>query len=601
MADRKNSGSNDSRSSNLKLEDNSKIAVIGGGPAGSFFSYFVLDMAGRLGLNLQVDIYEPKEFSRDGPAGCNMCGGIISESLVQILAAEGINLPSTVVQRGIDSYIMHTDAGSVRIDTPLHESRIAAVHRGQGPKGSINPQWESFDAYLLDKAIRQGAHHIKEKVEEVDWIDERPGVRTKEADFRSYDLLTVAAGVNTPLLKKFEKLSIDFTPPEITRTAICEYHFGEEVVSKHLGSSMHVFLLNIPRMKFAAIIPKKDYVTVCLLGEKIDSDLLDAFLNSAEVKNCMPEGWDPNSTACRCAPKMNIGPAKNPYSDRIVFIGDSGASRLYKDGIGAAYRTSKAAATTVIFNGISKENFADNYIPECKSIQFDNNLGKIIFAMTELVQKMQFSKRAILRMVSSEKAKSARRRNMSNILWDTFTGSAPYKSIFLRALKPTFLIGLLGSLAASIIPRLHIFVKGGESSSSDNLGKIYQDGEIIIHEGDTGVHMYVIQSGEVEVVRFIDGKDVRLAILYESDFFGEMALFEKVTRSTTIRALGETRVLTVDKNTFLKRVQSDPSMAFRIVQKMSGRIREVNTQLSRIKAVDRRNWDKRSRSQTAVR
>ncbi len=601
MADRKNSGSNDSISSNLKLEDNSKIAVIGGGPAGSFFSYFVLDMAGRLGLNLQVDIYEPKEFSRDGPAGCNMCGGIISESLVQILAAEGINLPSTVVQRGIDSYIMHTDAGSVRIDTPLHESRIAAVHRGQGPKGSINPQWESFDAYLLDKAIRQGAHHIKEKVEEVDWIDERPGVRTKEADFRSYDLLTVAAGVNTPLLKKFEKLSIDFTPPEITRTAICEYHFGEEVVSKHLGSSMHVFLLNIPRMKFAAIIPKKDYVTVCLLGEKIDSDLLDAFLNSAEVKNCMPEGWDPNSTACRCAPKMNIGPAKNPYSDRIVFIGDSGASRLYKDGIGAAYRTSKAAATTVIFNGISKENFADNYIPECKSIQFDNNLGKIIFAMTELVQKMQFSKRAILRMVSSEKAKSARRRNMSNILWDTFTGSAPYKSIFLRALKPTFLIGLLGSLAASIIPRLHIFVKGGESSSSDNLGKIYQDGEIIIHEGDTGVHMYVIQSGEVEVVRFIDGKDVRLAILYESDFFGEMALFEKVTRSTTIRALGETRVLTVDKNTFLKRVQSDPSMAFRIVQKMSGRIREVNTQLSRIKAVDRRNWDKRSRSQTAVR
>ena len=119
--------------SGLQLDDGSQIAVIGGGPAGSFFSYFLLDMAERVGIDIQVDIYEPKDFSRPGPGGCNHCGGVVHESLVQILAAEGINLPPTVVQRGIDSHILHMGVGSVRIETPLAEKRIGTVYRGGWP------------------------------------------------------------------------------------------------------------------------------------------------------------------------------------------------------------------------------------------------------------------------------------------------------------------------------------------------------------------------------------------------------------------------------------------------------------------------------------
>ena len=51
---------------------------------------------------------------------------------------------------------------------------------------------------------------------------------------------------------------------------------------------MHVFLLDIPRLEFAAIIPKGDYVTVCLLGEDIDAELMRDFLNAPEVKGCFP-------------------------------------------------------------------------------------------------------------------------------------------------------------------------------------------------------------------------------------------------------------------------------------------------------------------------
>ncbi len=137
---------------NLKLEDGVRVAVLGGGPAGSLFSYFFLDMAEMIGMDAVVDIYEYRDFSRLSPGGCNMCGGIISESLVQNLATDGINLPPKVVQRGIDSYILHMDVGDVTIETPVHEKRIASVYRGSGPRDNKENRWVSFDGYLLNLA-----------------------------------------------------------------------------------------------------------------------------------------------------------------------------------------------------------------------------------------------------------------------------------------------------------------------------------------------------------------------------------------------------------------------------------------------------------------
>lgn len=116
------------------------------------------------------------------------------------------------------------------------------------------------------------------------------------------------------------------------------------------------------------------------------------------------------------------------------------------------------------------------------------------------------------------------------------------------------------------------------------LGKTYRNGEVVVRQGESGDCMYVIQAGQAEVLQEKDGKEVRLAVLGEEDVFGEMALFEREVRSATVRALGDVRVLTVDKKTFLRRIQEDPSLAFRILQKMSHRIRQSNTELVRIKA-----------------
>lgn len=119
--------------------------------------------------------------------------------------------------------------------------------------------------------------------------------------------------------------------------------------------------------------------------------------------------------------------------------------------------------------------------------------------------------------------------------------------------------------------------------STGELGKTYQDGEIIIREGEAGDRMYVVQSGRVAVTRTVQDREIHIAELGKEDVFGEMALFERESRSATVRAVGPARVLSVDKKTFLRRVHEDPSLAYRVLQQMSRRIRATDAALAELK------------------
>ena len=570
-----------SQPSQLSLENGSRVAVMGSGPAGSFFSYFFLETAARAGLDAHLDIYEPKDFYRPGPTGCNMCGGIISESLVQVLSTEGINLPPTVVQRGIESYVLHMDVGAVRIEAAGREKRIAAVHRGAGPRTLVKKKWDGFDGHLLKLAEAKGAHVIHERVEKITWEAGKPRLGVKSGQSEPYDLLVAAVGVNGPAMKLFEGMNPPITPPGTTKTFISEFLLGEEMIETFLGSSMHVFLLNLPRLEFAALIPKGEYVTLVLLGKDVDKELVASFLEAPEVKECFPPGWTVPADYCRCFPSINILGSPRPFADRLVFIGDSGESRLYKDGIGGAYRTAKAACKTAVFEGVSAEDFRRHYLPVCRALHIDNQIGKVIFTATTLIQRLRFTRRGLLRMVANEQRSQAGARRMSGVLWDTFTGSAPYRDVFQRTLNPLFFGRFLGEIALGFFPAQG----GGKSKESQmnlgELGKIYRSGEVIIRQGEVGDCMYVIQSGRAEVVQEAGGQQVRLAELQDGDFFGEMALFEKDVRSATVRPLGDVRVLTIDRKMFLRKIHEDPSLAYRVMQKMSHRIRQLNEDLGR--------------------
>ncbi|MBF0461834.1 MAG: hypothetical protein HQL87_10595 [Magnetococcales bacterium] len=230
----------------MELTNGHKIAVIGGGPAGSFTAYHLLNLSQRIGLHIEVDIYEPKQFTLPGASGCNHCGGVISETLVQMLAMEGITLPPGVIMSTISSYTLHTESGFVRVGTILQEMRIATVFRGGGPKPPTLQDISSFDDFLLQKACALGARHLPERVMEIRRDGDRPQVIGKSGRTMTYDFLVGATGIAGSATIPFEKMAIGYRPPPREASYICEFFLGSEAVETCIGHDMHIFFLNMP-------------------------------------------------------------------------------------------------------------------------------------------------------------------------------------------------------------------------------------------------------------------------------------------------------------------------------------------------------------------
>ncbi len=431
--------------SSLELQDGANIAVIGGGPTGSFFSIFALKMAKMIGTELNITIFDPKDFTKDGPGGCNRCGGIISELLVQTLAVEGISLPDSVIRKGINSYVLHTNRGEVNIDTPGLEKTIATVYRGGGPKGMALGDKESFDNFLLKQAVAEGAVHKPVRIDHIE-NRSRPVLFSKGSEVMKADLVVGAFGVNSTAAKIFEGMDFGYKEPPTVTAAICELKMGEEAVGEYFGNSIHLFLLPDKGIKFAAMVPQGAYVSLCILGKDLSAKKVDDFLAKPVVKAVLPKNGA-YQVECRCLPKMNVGAPRRPFTDRIVMCGDAGSTRLFKDGLGAAYLMGKAAAKTVVFQGVGEKDFRNGYYPVYKDIIVDNFVGRYLYLITDIYRKNGILTKALVETVRKEQAGPNAGKPLSSMLWDMFTGNERYKRILPKALSPKMHINLWGQLA----------------------------------------------------------------------------------------------------------------------------------------------------------
>jgi len=112
-----------------------------------------------------------------------------------------------------------------------------------------------------------------------------------------------------------------------------------------------------------------------------------------------------------------------------------------------------------------------------------------------------------------------------------------------------------------------------------SLGKDYKDGDNIFEENSVGREMYIILTGKVKVIKEKEGVETTLATLEEGDFFGEMSLFDNNPRSATVKAMGNVKLLEINQKNFLKKISRDPSLAFRMLEKMSQRIRKTDDKI----------------------
>jgi len=435
------------KSNNLLLKNGSRIVIIGGGPAGSFFAHFAALHAKEAGIDLSIKIYDRKSFCQRGPRGCNMCAGVISENLFKSLEEEGINIAKHCVQRKIEGYCFQTQDESALLHHPVpgHVSKIVTVFRGNGPMKSSHEGNISFDDYLLNHVKEQGVEIIFEIVKDIRLPDRKGGPvklicggGDSGSEFEA-DLVVGAFGVNTGIMEKIGNMDFGYKPPKTVRTCQCEIMLSSDYIEKTFGNNIYVFALGKKELKFASITPKADYITVNLVGRKdlTRNNLID-FLNHPSVKKLMPEGWKIPENFCMCISKIPVTYAKHPYTDRVVVLGDASISRSYKSGIESAFNMAKLSAYTAFKNGVSKKSFVNGYFKPAKRLLVrDNFYGIMMLKINDYMSSQRQIANSHVNLMKSNKDKKTADQ-INEILWNMLTGNVPYKEIFFKAINPGF-------------------------------------------------------------------------------------------------------------------------------------------------------------------
>ena len=91
----------------------------------------------------------------------------------------------------------------------------------------------------------------------------------------------------------------------------------------------------------------------------------------------------------------------------------------------------------------------------------------------------------------------------------------------------------------------------------------------------------LIGSGDARLT-VIDGESALVDTMGAGDLFGEIAIVEQTARSSTVRARSHVKAITIDRTTFLRRVQEDPALALNILRVMAGRVRRLDTEIARL-------------------
>lgn len=117
--------------------------------------------------------------------------------------------------------------------------------------------------------------------------------------------------------------------------------------------------------------------------------------------------------------------------------------------------------------------------------------------------------------------------------------------------------------------------------------KVYEKDSVILMEHETGSALFVIVSGKVKVFRVSeDGREVILSILSESDFFGEMAILDGLTRSANVTAIEESEIFIIQRSEFLNLLYEHPEVSVCLLQELTKRLRAADMKIKSLSLKD---------------
>lgn len=420
------------------LKNNSKVGIIGAGPAGTLFALHLMRIGSEKGLVFDITIFDNKVFSDTGARGCNMCAGAISDTLFNNLTNLNVVIPENVLKDKVTGYFMHLkgETGLIAVDPSIS---IYTVFRSAGPVLSAE-KTRGFDQVLLDHAIKEGVRFVNQRVKKViagtkEKISLIFGEDEKEWEG---DLLVGAFGVNSRI---GEKLASGYKPPKCWSACQTEIEVPEDFSERTIRNKIHIFSTDHPNIKYIAFTPKGNVITVTAIGKNVKRVDVENALKEEAISLYLPVNY---SCKCHCHPKIPVTIARNPFSDRFVIIGDAAASRYLKNGIESAFFTSEWAASAALHHGLSSDDFKNHYYNKClKVFSRDNIYGKILFGIYDIFGNSGTISRININIIREEQEKSHDSKILSSVILHLFTGDAPYARILREAFRPKLFVSFI--------------------------------------------------------------------------------------------------------------------------------------------------------------
>ena len=137
-------------------------------------------------------------------------------------------------------------------------------------------------------------------------------------------------------------------------------------------------------------------------------------------------------------------------------------------------------------------------------------------------------------------------------------------------------------LSAVILSKIPIFNSLSPAELTNLAGlwtpRFLKQSDTLFCKGDTGSSMFIIEDGIIEIL--VPGKqqigDIRISVLHEGDFLGELSLIDGLPRTATAKAMEDCRLLEMKREDFIKFMMDRPSVAISMVSEIGKRLQATN-------------------------
>ncbi|MBI2899909.1 MAG: mechanosensitive ion channel [Planctomycetes bacterium] len=156
----------------------------------------------------------------------------------------------------------------------------------------------------------------------------------------------------------------------------------------------------------------------------------------------------------------------------------------------------------------------------------------------------------------------------------------PIRDVYLRRVKPEKGPDEMVALLKEVDILKPLDPKELEMLAEDLTSQLFARGEVIFRQGEPGSTFHIVKSGVIAVIiKGVDGVEAEVAQLKAGQYFGEMSLLTGDARSSTCKALEDTELLCLDRDSFAVLLRENPPIAQAISEIISARQTEAREKL----------------------